>query len=194
MIRVEFQGLNHPNETESQLGFTEKEFNLWADPFWHGQSIFDRHLKNTDKLTPLHIIRSYNGIENKIMYIEELDLIYVCIEYISKIVTLEKKHHQEMNTFRTTNLHLIRLGLCTRLDVLPIFTGIEERAHAYFHKHIKKTLKPEDIIYTSKHDGSDTSEEYAFNQIASIILNNTDLPLFPLPSNFQHEYRLASRL
>ncbi|NCO12568.1 MAG: hypothetical protein COZ34_02680 [Candidatus Pacebacteria bacterium CG_4_10_14_3_um_filter_34_15] len=194
MIKVESNLREKPNETESRLGFTAKEFNWWAEPFWYGQRIFDQHVGNTDKATPLHIVPSYNGNENKITYVEEIDLIYVCTKYISSAIASLKKHRLRMESFRTTNPHLIRLGICTRIDVLPVFTGIEERAHAYFHKHVKKTLKAGAIKYTGLYDGSDFSEEYAFQQIATIILNNKDLPIFPLPSNFNHKDQSVTKL
>lgn len=194
MIRTESNPRVRPNETEAKLGFTAQEFNWWADPFWHGQSIFDKHVGSTDKATPLHIVHSYNGTDNKITYVEDIDLIYVGAKYISRIIALFKKHRAKMESFRTTNPHLIRLGVCTRIDVIPVFTGMEERAHAHFHKHIKQTLDTNAITHTGLHDGSDSSEEYAFQQLLAIILKNKDLPLYPLPHNFHQEHQLLTKL
>jgi hypothetical protein len=174
---------NPESNRESEFKLTEEEFLLWLKPFRFGQSIFDRHVGNADPVTPLHLCPSYNGENNVICYVEEKDCVIVSFQLITDLVAHIKKYKQTLNGCRRTNAHLIRLGVCTTPDAMAIFTGIEERAHAYFHKHVKETLNAE-LSYTGKYDGSDSSEEYAFREMSKIILNNRSLPLYPLPSNF----------
>jgi len=54
----------------------------------------------------------------------------------------------------------------------------------------KQTLNPEDVSYTGRYDGSDSSEEYAFKLMSQIILMNKSLELFPLPDNFSKKLEL----
>ena len=122
----------------------------------------------------IHVAPIYKGAKKKVCYVEGEGIIVVTFDVINDIVSLIKKSNIESRSFRRTNAHLIRLGLCTSSEIIPIFTGIEENAHFYFDKVIKPTLKPEEISNTGRHDGSDSSEEYAFRTILNILLTHQD--------------------
>lgn len=177
-------------EKESPPDFTEDEFMLWLHYFRLGQNIFDNHVHNSDPTTPIHVCESYNEQKNIITYVEELDQIMVTFSFIQRYALSIRKNTKK-NISKTTNAHLMRLGLYTNSDLTPIFTGIEERAHAHFHKNIKPKLDPEKVVYTAKHDGSDSSEEYFFTTLIQIILNNKNLELYPLPKNFRNPYKVS---
>lgn len=175
-------------EKESPLDFTESEFMLWLHYFRLGQNIFDTHVDNFGPTTPLHVCESYNNKKNIIAYVEELDQVMVTFGFIQRYVQLIRKSTKTFST-KSTNGHLMRLGMYTNSNLIPIFTGMEERAHSHYHKSIKPKLDPEKVVYTAKHDGTDSSEEYFFNMLIQIILNNKNLELYPLPKNFQNPYQ-----
>lgn len=186
MSIVEISSQSAIEQQEESPNFTEEDFVLWLNLFVLGQRIFDGHVGNEDPITDIHLCQSYKGNlgrEKVACYIEELDLMAVSFKFVEADLIAIKKYLTKPSS-RITNVHLNRLGVCTTPNLAPLFTGIEERAHAYFHKHVKPNLDPKEINFTGMYDGSDSSEEYAFQQIASIILRNKNLTLDPLPEDF----------
>lgn len=171
-----------PVNTEVAPGLSTKEVSMWLTPFEKGQRIFNCYVGNHLPNPPIHLAQAHGGSYKKVCYVEGKGIIVVTFQVIKDLVNLIKNCHG-LN-IRGSNAHLIRLGLCTTPEALPIFTGIEENAHAYFDQVVKLTLKPEEIVFTGKHDGSDSSEEFAFLTLTQILLTNPNLPVFPLPSNF----------
>jgi hypothetical protein len=174
---------------EVKPNFTTQEFLLWYKPFLLGQKIFNQHVSNGNSVIPLHLYPSYNGKLNMIAYVEEENEIIITFEKMEKMIRSIKEFKIGKNN-RSTSAHLIRMGVYTTPVLMPVFTAIEESAHAHFHLHIKQTLNPEDISYTGRYDGSDSSEEYAFKLMSQIILMNKSLELFPLPDNFSKKLEL----
>jgi len=171
------------NNPEVKHNFTQQEFTLWYEPFLEGQRIFNSHVSNGHPDIPLHICPTYGGKESIICYVEEKDVFIATFLKLEKMINGIKRQKSGIS-WRSTNAHLIRLGVCTTPSTMAAVNGIEESAHAHFHNIIKTGLDENDISYTGRYDGSDSSEEYAFQQISQIILRNNKLPLFPLPQNF----------
>ncbi len=183
----------YEQQEEITPNFTEEDFLLWLNLFVLGQRMLDEHVGNADPITHIHLCPSYKGNlgrEKVACYIEELDSMAVSFKFVEADLIAIKKYLTKPN-FRITNVHLNRLGVCTTPNLMPLFTGIEERAHAYFHKHVKPNLDHKEINFTGRYDGSDSSEEYAFQQIASIILRNKNLSLDPLPEDFAEELAIS---
>jgi transposase-like protein len=172
-------------EIEIKPNFTKEDFWLWYERFLFGQKIFNTHVNNqsSSSIIPFHLCPSYNGRQRLIAYVEGEHKIVATFATMEKVIKGIKQCLNGAN-LRSTNVHLVRMGICTSSLLMPIFTGIEESAHAYFHLHVKPKLKPEEIVYTGRYDGSDSSEEYAFQQLLQIILVHKELELFPLPQNF----------
>jgi len=107
--------------------------------------------------------------------------------HIKATVSSKIKKNVQDQTIKLTNPHLVRISVCASPETMPVISGVEEQAHAYFHQEIESNLKPGEVIYTGRHDGSDTSEEFAYQSIIKVILNSTNLEIFPLPDNFPRQ-------
>lgn len=169
-------------------GLTTQDVSLWLSPFEKGQQIFNNHIGSDLPNPPINLVPSHRGIVYRVCYVEGKGVIVVTFAVIKDFKASILKQNQGLNVM-STNAHLIRLGLCTTPQIIPIFTGIEENAHAYFDQVIKPTLDESDINFTGRHDGSDSSEEFAFQTIVKILLTNKELAVYPLPDNFYQQHQ-----
>jgi hypothetical protein len=170
-----------PNSLEKATGCTKGEIQWWINQFGRGQELFNR-LYSYDFYAPICFAPSYSDEKNLTTYVYELQQVVVTFNSIRNSIISRRQFSPETPK-RVTTPHLSRIFVCTSPETMPIITGIEEQAHAYYHLVIEPSLSPESVKMTKLYDGSDSSEEFAFQSIIRIIFQNPDLQIDPLPKN-----------
>jgi hypothetical protein len=181
-----FEDVNS-GELERITDCTTEEIEWWIDRFGKGQEIFNR-LHNFSILTPICFALAYEDEPKVTTYSCGMQRVIVTFDSLKNNITTRRKYLRGNHSFRITNPHLTRMSVCTTPNDMPVITGIEEQAHSYFHLIVEPTLQPKMISYTKRYDGSDTSEEFAFQSIVEAVFRTPGLHIDPLPSNFSQLY------
>lgn len=177
---------NEPDELEIVTGCTKEEILWWVDRFSIGQRLFNQ-IYDFSTYIPICFAPSYRDHNTLTTYVYDLEQVVVTFSALRNSILSQRQYLTSGCSRRVTTPHLSRLLVCTTPEAMPVITGVEEQAHAYFHLIIEPSLSPSHVKMTKRYDGSDTSEEFAFQSIVQAILRSTDLKIDPLPFNFIHE-------
>jgi len=170
------------SKLENLAGCSTEEIQWWLSQFQKGRCLFNQ-LYDFDNYPSVCFAPSYSGKDNLVTYVYELEQVIVTFNALKNSIVSKRKVDSGDSSRRVTTPHLSRISVCTTPENMPIITGIEEQSHYFFHQVIEPSMSPDHIKKTNLYDGSDTSEEFAFQSIIQAIFKSSDLQIDPIPNN-----------